>query len=296
MSYVHESSTDQALAELEKMAAIDKAGEGRGRAVRECWPRWANILLEAGRVDEAAAKFGERSAALDRLRRDAPRSRRPRAARPSSTSPGWPWPERHAAARAKAAAYAKAVAVKSIPFEVRQSHELAGRIALAGEELRVGRQRAAPGQPAGPSSRRPDRRRPPGSGRPAGGEGGEPRGRRLQRPFEHLLLRAGQGPGPDDGDGSELTAQACRAGRPSVALDFDMSATTATLSTRSSVTVTRSGLSSTTVVRGQPAAGCPRGHRPDDRRHPEQPQLRERPAAHEQRRRRCCAPDSPTCS
>ena len=34
-------------------------------------------------------------------------------------------------AKAKAAAYATAVAAKKIPFEVRQAHELAGRIALA---------------------------------------------------------------------------------------------------------------------------------------------------------------------
>jgi lipopolysaccharide biosynthesis regulator YciM len=36
-----------------------------------------------------------------------------------------------ASAKAKAVAYSTAVAVKTIPFEVRQSHELAGRIALA---------------------------------------------------------------------------------------------------------------------------------------------------------------------
>jgi hypothetical protein len=36
-----------------------------------------------------------------------------------------------ATARAKAAAYGAAVAAKKIPFEVRQNHELAGRIALA---------------------------------------------------------------------------------------------------------------------------------------------------------------------
>jgi hypothetical protein len=36
-----------------------------------------------------------------------------------------------ATAKAKAGAYAAAVKVKSIPFEVRQVHELAGRIALA---------------------------------------------------------------------------------------------------------------------------------------------------------------------
>ena len=42
-----------------------------------------------------------------------------------------------AAARAKAAAYTKAVTVKSIPFEVRQGHELAGRIALAEKRYAV---------------------------------------------------------------------------------------------------------------------------------------------------------------
>jgi tetratricopeptide (TPR) repeat protein len=130
MSYVHESATDQALAELEKMAAIDKAGKD-AVAASGVLAQMGNVLLEAGRVDEAAAKFGERSAALDgadvtpqvkeATRRQALFDESRVALARNDT----------VAARAKAAAYARAVAVKGIPFEVRQSHELAGRIALA---------------------------------------------------------------------------------------------------------------------------------------------------------------------
>jgi Tfp pilus assembly protein PilF len=40
-----------------------------------------------------------------------------------------------AAARSKSAAYSEAVAVKNIPFEVRQSHEAAGLVALADKDF-----------------------------------------------------------------------------------------------------------------------------------------------------------------
>ena len=130
MSYVHESATDQALAELEKMAAIDKAGKD-AVALSGVLAQMGNVLLEAGRVDEAAAKFGERTAALDGS--DVTPQVKEAARRQALFDESWVALARNdtVAARAKAAAYAKAVAVKSIPFEVRQSHELAGRIALA---------------------------------------------------------------------------------------------------------------------------------------------------------------------
>jgi tetratricopeptide (TPR) repeat protein len=130
MSYVHEGATDQALAEIEKMAAIDEAG-GDMVALSGTLAQMGNVLLEAGRVDEAAAKFQERDATIARadvaaqVKQGAQRQAlfdeaRVALARNDVTS-----------AKAKAAAYDTAVAAKKIPFEVRQSHELAGRIALA---------------------------------------------------------------------------------------------------------------------------------------------------------------------
>jgi hypothetical protein len=91
----------------------------------------ANVLLEAGRVDEAAAKFRERDAAIDKaevaaqVKEGAHRQALFDEARVTLARNDL------ATAKAKAAAYSKAVAVRSIPLEVRQSHELAGRIAIA---------------------------------------------------------------------------------------------------------------------------------------------------------------------
>jgi tetratricopeptide (TPR) repeat protein len=117
MSYVHEGATDPALAELSKMAAIDTAG-GDLVALSGALAQMGNVLLEASRVDEAAAKFGEQVATIDEARVALARND-------------------VATAKAKSAAYATAVTVKSIPFEVRQSHELAGRIALAEKSYAV---------------------------------------------------------------------------------------------------------------------------------------------------------------
>jgi tetratricopeptide (TPR) repeat protein len=130
MSYVHEGATDQALAEIEKMAAIDKAGSDLV-ALSGTLAQMGNVLLEAGRVDEAAAKFRERDATIARadvaaqVKEGAKRQALFDEARVALAR------DDVASAKAKAAAYDTAVAAKKIPFEVRQSHELAGRIALA---------------------------------------------------------------------------------------------------------------------------------------------------------------------
>jgi tetratricopeptide (TPR) repeat protein len=130
MSYVHEGASDQALAELEKMAAIDKAGKD-AVALSGVLAQMGNVLLEAGRADEAGARFAERGAAIDGSD-VAPQVKEAthRQALFDEARVALVWNDL-ATARAKAAAYAKGVAVKSIPFEVRQGHELAGRIALA---------------------------------------------------------------------------------------------------------------------------------------------------------------------
>jgi tetratricopeptide (TPR) repeat protein len=130
MSYVHEGATDQALAELQKMAAIDDKGQDLV-ALSGTRAQMGNVLLEAGRIDEAAAKFREQVAIIDKAQVDAQVKEathrqaifdeaRVALARNDVTT-----------AKAKAAAYAAAVKARSIPFEVRQTHELAGRIALA---------------------------------------------------------------------------------------------------------------------------------------------------------------------
>ena len=65
MSYVHEGATDKALAEVEKMAAIDQAGKDLV-ALSGTHNQMGNILLEAGRIDEAAERFQEQVATIDK--------------------------------------------------------------------------------------------------------------------------------------------------------------------------------------------------------------------------------------
>jgi len=130
MSWVHEGATDKALDELSKMAAIDRAGKDEV-ALSGALAQMGNVLLEAGRVDDAVARFAKRVAAIDHA--DVAPEVRDATHRQSLFDEARVALARNdlATARARAAAYQTAVAVKSIPFEVRQSHELAGRIALA---------------------------------------------------------------------------------------------------------------------------------------------------------------------
>jgi tetratricopeptide (TPR) repeat protein len=129
MSYVHEGATDKAVAEVQKMAAIDEAGKDLV-ALAGAQNQIGDILLEAGRVDDAAAKYKEQLATIDRA--DAPAQVKEATRRQALFDDARVALARGdlAAAKAKAAAYGTAVAVRKIPFEVRQTHELGGRIAL----------------------------------------------------------------------------------------------------------------------------------------------------------------------
>ena len=130
MSYVHEGKTDEAVAELQKNAAIDQAGKDLV-ALAGTIGQIGNILLEAGRVDEAAAQFRERQATIDKA--DVATQVKQAAQRQALFDESRVALARNdvVSAKAKASDYASAVAAKSIPFEMRQSHELRGRIALA---------------------------------------------------------------------------------------------------------------------------------------------------------------------
>jgi tetratricopeptide (TPR) repeat protein len=133
MSYVHEGATDKALAEVRGMAAIDEAGKDLA-ALAGALNQMGNILLEAGRVDEAAAKYREQVATIERA--DVPAQVKEATHRQSLFDEARVALAKNdlATARERSAAYAAAVAVKSIPFEVKQSHELKGRVALAGKD------------------------------------------------------------------------------------------------------------------------------------------------------------------
>ena len=136
MSYVHEGQTDQALAELQKNVAIDEAGKDLV-ALSGTITLMGNILLEAGRVDAAESKFREGLATLEKA--DVAAQVKEAAQRQALFDASRVALARSdvASAKAKASDYAKAVAAKNIPFEVRQSHELQGRIALADKNYDV---------------------------------------------------------------------------------------------------------------------------------------------------------------
>ena len=91
----------------------------------------ANVLLEAGRVDAAEAKFREQVEIIDRA--EVAAQVKEAAHRQALFDEAKIALARNdvASAKAKAASYSTAVATKNLPFEVRQTHELAGRIALA---------------------------------------------------------------------------------------------------------------------------------------------------------------------
>lgn len=129
MSWVHEGATDKALAEAQKMAAINETRKDLV-ALSGTYALMANILLEAGRVDDAEARFREQAAAIEKadvaaqVKEAARRQRLFDEARIALAR------NDVAAARAKGAAYAEAIRGPQIPFELRQGHELEGRIAL----------------------------------------------------------------------------------------------------------------------------------------------------------------------
>jgi tetratricopeptide (TPR) repeat protein len=130
MSYVHDGDTDKAVAEVEKMAQIAQAS-GDLAALSGDYNQMGDILLEAGRVDAAAAKYAEQMKAIDKA--NVPAEVRQAAHRNGLYDEVRVALARNdvAAASAKAAEYARQVAVQKIPFEVWQQHEAAGRVALA---------------------------------------------------------------------------------------------------------------------------------------------------------------------
>lgn len=130
MSYVHEGATDKALAEIGKMRALAEA-DGDLAAASGDDNLAGEILLEAGDLERAAAKFRETVEVIERA--DVPAEVKETAKRNAL------WDEARvsiargdlAAAKAKAAEYARQVAAKQNPFELRQDHELKGRLAMA---------------------------------------------------------------------------------------------------------------------------------------------------------------------
>ena len=129
-SYVHEGATDKALNELRASYGLAEADSDRASMAGDL-TLMGDVLREAGHFDEAAAKYGEAvkvmaSAQVPEEVKEANRRNHVfEEARLAVARNDLP------TAKAKAAEYARQVAVRKAPFEIRQQHELAGLIALA---------------------------------------------------------------------------------------------------------------------------------------------------------------------
>jgi tetratricopeptide (TPR) repeat protein len=127
---VHEGQTDKAIEELRAGYALAEA-ERDGGSMSGDLNQMGDVLREAGRLDEAAAKYSESVATIEKAQ--VPEEVREAARRNFVFEEGRLAVARNdlATAKTKAAEYGRQVAVRQAPFEVRQEHELLGLIALA---------------------------------------------------------------------------------------------------------------------------------------------------------------------
>jgi tetratricopeptide (TPR) repeat protein len=128
--YVHEGDFESALASAAERRGLAEASQDWA-AVSGDLNLTGDLLLEAGRLDEASASYDESVAAIaradvrDEVEENVGRNilydkARVQLARGDLDG-----------ARETAAAYGEAVTPRGIPFEVRQHHELQGRLAMA---------------------------------------------------------------------------------------------------------------------------------------------------------------------
>ena len=129
MSYLHEGDTAKAVAEIEKEAAIARASDDKA-ALAGDYNQIGDILLEAGRADEAMAQYEKQMATMEAAKVPAEVKEATRRQHLFDEARVGLARKDLATAKAKAQEYATQVAAKHIPFEVRQQHELAGRVAI----------------------------------------------------------------------------------------------------------------------------------------------------------------------
>ena len=130
LTYVHEGDYESALVSCDELRSLAEDG-GDWAAVAGDRNLTGDLLLAAGRFDEAAASYEASIAAIDKadvsdeVRQNVRRNTLFEKARLLLARGDFD------GARALALDYGAAVAARGIPFEVRQHHELEGRLAMA---------------------------------------------------------------------------------------------------------------------------------------------------------------------
>jgi tetratricopeptide (TPR) repeat protein len=129
-AYVHDGATDKALEELKAGSALAEAEHDAGTVSGDL-VQMGDVLREAGRFDEALAKYREAVKVVDGSQLSEPIKAATR--RQNVLEEGRVAVAKGdlATAKSKAAEYANLIAPRKAPFEIRQQHELGGMIALA---------------------------------------------------------------------------------------------------------------------------------------------------------------------
>ena len=128
-AYVHEGATEKALAEIEANMALSATEQDGGTQSGDL-TLMGDILREAGRVDEALAKYAKAVEVSDAAKIPAEAKAATKRNHLFEQSRAALAKHDLATGKAKAVAYATEVAVKKVPFELRQQQELEGLIAL----------------------------------------------------------------------------------------------------------------------------------------------------------------------
>jgi tetratricopeptide (TPR) repeat protein len=132
-SYVHEGQYQKAVEAIDKASALAEA-DGDKATLPGDLNLTGNILVEAGQPDAALARF--RKAVEISNQTDAPEAVKEAARRNTLANQARAALAKGdlATARSRAEEYARQVAVRKVPFEVRQSHEVSGLVALQAKE------------------------------------------------------------------------------------------------------------------------------------------------------------------
>jgi tetratricopeptide (TPR) repeat protein len=129
-SWIDAGLHDKALASVRAMSAIAAKDQDQA-ALSADHNLTGNILLDAGKADEAAAQYAKAVETIGQANVPGPVKEATRRNALFNEARVALAKQDLAKARAKAADYAAQVALKEVPFEVWQSHYLAGLVALA---------------------------------------------------------------------------------------------------------------------------------------------------------------------